>query len=183
MLIEKIPIVPEIMRIDTRTQAIDMQQIDNRRFLFNPKTGVLVLGRQYQETSLVNASHAVELADAGITKDFDDFVRGWIGTGRNYPKGVIHFAPCDRFRKHFFDRAFDTLEMFRENGALAGTVVRGFGSRWEQPLSAILTDLQKEEQKPSLRQQLRKTPEAKLSGTGKKTNNNDRRRFFEYQPY
>ena len=44
MLIEKIPIVPEIMRIDTRTQAIDMQQIGNWRFLFNPKTGVLVLG-------------------------------------------------------------------------------------------------------------------------------------------
>ena len=160
MLIEKIPIVPEIMRIDTRTQAIDMQQIGNRRFLFNPKTGVLV--RQYQETSLVNASHAVELADAGITKDFDDFVRGWIGTGRNYPKGVIHFAPCvDSGNISLFDRAFDTLEMFRENGALAGTVVRGFGSRWEQPLSAILTDLQKEEQKPSLRQQLRKTPEGK----------------------
>ena len=159
MLIEKIPIVPEIMRIDTRTQAIDMQQIGNRRFLFNPKTGVLVLGRQYQETSLVNASHAVELADAGITKDF---VRGWIGTGRNYPKGVIHFAPCvDSGNISLFDRAFDTLEMFRENGALAGTVVRGFGSRWEQPLSAILTDLQKEEQKPSLRQQLRKTPEGK----------------------
>ena len=162
MLIEKIPIVPEIMRIDTRTQAIDMQQIGNRRFLVNPKTGVLVLGRQYQETSLVNASHAVELADAGITKDFDDFVRGWIGTGRNYPKGVIHFAPCvDSGYISLFDRAFDTLEMFRENGALAGTVVRGFGSRWEQPLSAILTDLQKEEQKPSLRQQLRKTPEGK----------------------
>lgn len=117
MLIEKIPIVPEIMRIDTRTQAIDMQQIGNRRFLFNPKTGVLVLGRQYQETSLVNASHAVELADAGITKDFDDFVRGWIGTGRNYPKGVIHFAPCvDSGNISLFDRAFDTLEMFRENG-------------------------------------------------------------------
>ena len=46
MLIEKIPIVPEIMRIDTGTQAIDMQQIDNRRFLFNPKTGALVLGKQ-----------------------------------------------------------------------------------------------------------------------------------------
>ena len=106
MLIEKIPIVPEIMRIDTRTQAIDMQQIGNRRFLFNPKTGVLVLGRQYQETSLVNASHAVELADAGITKDFDDFVRGWIGTGRNYPKGVIHFAPCvDSGNISLFDRA------------------------------------------------------------------------------
>lgn len=162
MPIEKIPIVPEIMRIDTRTQAIDMQQIDNRRFMFNPKTGVLVLGRQYKETSLVNASHAVELADAGITKGFDDFVRGWIGAGGDYPKGVIHFAPCvDSGNISLFDRAFDTLEMFRENGALAGTVIRGFGNRWEQPLSAILTDLQKEEQKPSLRQQLKKTPEGK----------------------
>lgn len=47
MPIEKIPIVPEIMRIDTGTQAIDMQQIDNRRFLFNPKTGALVLGKQF----------------------------------------------------------------------------------------------------------------------------------------
>lgn len=162
MPIEKIPIVPQIMRIDTRAQAIDMQQIDNRRFLFNPKTGVLVLGRQYKETSFVNASHAVELADAGITKGFDDFVRGWIGTGGHYLKGVIHFAPCADSRNiSLFDRAFDTLKMFRENGALAGTVVRGFGSRWEQPLSAILTDLQKEEQKPSLRQQLKKTPEGK----------------------
>lgn len=138
------------MQINTRTQAIDMQQIDNRRFLFNPKTGVLVLGRQYKETSIVNSSHAVELADAGITKDFDDFVRGWIGTGGDYPKGVIHFAPCADSRNiSLFDRAFDTLEMFRENGALAGTVVRGFGSRWEQPLSAILTDLQKAETKPT----------------------------------
>lgn len=37
------------MRIDTRTQAIDMQQIDNRRFLYNPDTGVLVLGRLNNE--------------------------------------------------------------------------------------------------------------------------------------
>lgn len=49
MPIEKIPIVPEIMRIDTGTQAIDMQQIDNRRFLFNPKTGALVLGKNSLE--------------------------------------------------------------------------------------------------------------------------------------
>lgn len=149
MLIEKIPIVPEIMRIDTRTQAIDMQQIGNRRFLFNPKTGVLVLGRQYQETSLVNASHAVELADAGITKDFDDFVRGWIGTGRNYPKGVIHFAPCvDSGNISLFDRAFDTLEMFRENGALAGTVVRGFGSRGNSPYLRSLRIYRKRNKSP-----------------------------------
>lgn len=83
----KIPIVPEIMRIDTRTQAIDMQQIGNRRFLFNPKTGVLVLGRQYQETSLVNASHAVELADAGITKDLTILCGAGSGPAGTIPKG------------------------------------------------------------------------------------------------
>ena len=31
------------MRIDTWTQAIDIQQIDNRRFMYNPDTGLLVL--------------------------------------------------------------------------------------------------------------------------------------------
>lgn len=163
MQIEKTSITKELMRINTRRQIIDIQQIDNRRFMYNPKTGILVLGYQYAATSTMVSSHANELADAGITKGYDDFVRGWIGTGGDYPKGVIHFAPCvDKRNITLFDRAFDTLKMFRENGALAGTMVRGFGSRWEQPLSAILTDLQKEEQKPSLRQQLRKTPEGKV---------------------
>lgn len=151
---EKIEISKDIMRIDTFTQSIDMQQIENRRFLFNPRTGVLILGCQYKETSAVNASHAVELADAGITKDFDDFVRGWIGTGGDYPKGVIHFAPCvDERNPSLFDRAFDTLEMFRENGALTQTVIRGFGKCWEQPLLSILTNWQVQE-KPSVRKQL-----------------------------
>ena len=165
MLIEKIPIVPEIMRIDTRTQAIDMQQIGNRRFLFNPKTGVLVLGRQYQETSLVNASHAVELADAGITKDFDDFVRGWIGTGRNYPKGVIHFAPCvDSGNISLFDRAFDTLEMFREKEMKDRVFASG---SYGEALCIIgeyvnITDTEPE-QRPSLRQQLKETKTAEPS--------------------
>lgn len=174
MLIEKIPIVLQIMWIDTRTQAIDMQQIDNRRFLFNPKTGVLVLGKQFGKTKGLPSSHAEELAAAGIIKDYDSFVRGWIGTGRNYPKGVIHFAPSvDETNTKLFDRAFDTLEMFRENGALAGTVIRGFGNRWEQPLSAIFTDLRGPEQKPSVREQLKKTPEGK-SVRPKKENQQER---------
>ena len=139
MQIKDIAITKEIMRIDTRTQAIDMQQIDNRRFLYNPDTGVLVLGRQYAAASLTDSSHAVELADAGITKDFDDFVRGWIGTGGNYPYGVIHFAPnVDERCADLFDRAYSTLEMFRENGALADTVLRGFGNRWERPIRSTI---------------------------------------------
>ena len=53
------------------------------------------------------------------------------------------------------------VEMFRENGALAGTVIRGLGNRWEQPLSAIFTDLQRREQKISVKEQLKKQSEAK----------------------
>lgn len=53
-----------------------MQQIDNRRFMYNPKTGILVLGYQYAATSTMVSSHANELADAGITKGYDAFVRG-----------------------------------------------------------------------------------------------------------
>ena len=139
-----------------------MQQIDNRRFMYNPKTGILVLGYQYAATSILISSHANELTDAGIIKGYDDFVRGWIGTGGNYPVGVIHFAPSVEARNiELFDRAFDTLKMFQENGALAGTVVRGFGERWEQPLSDIFTDIREPEQKPSVRKQLKKQPMAK----------------------
>lgn len=45
------------MCIDTSKQAIDIQQIHNRRFLYNPKTNMLVLGFQY-----ATSSHAVEIA-------------------------------------------------------------------------------------------------------------------------
>ena len=150
MQIEKTAITKELMRIDTRRQMIDMQQIDNRRFMYNPKTGILVLGYQY------------------------DFVWGWIGTGGDYPKGVIHFAPCvDKRNIMLFDQAFDTLKMFQESGALAGTVVRGFGERWEQPLSDIFTDMREPGQKPSVRRQLKKQPEAKASR--QKTNHQQER--------
>ena len=153
---------------------IDMQETRNRRFMYNPKTGILVLGYQYAATSTLISSHANELAEAGITKGYDDFVRGWIGTGGNYPKGVIHFAPCvDKRNIKLFNQAFDTLEMFQENGALAGTVVRGFGERWEQPLSDIFTGMREPEQKLSVRKQLKKQPGAKA--TRQKTNHQQER--------
>ena len=141
-------ITKELMRIDTRRQMINIQQIDNRRFMYNPKTSILVLGYQYENTHTVISSHANELAEAGITKGFDDFVRGWIGISEEYPKGVIHFAPCvDKRNVKLFNRAFDTLEMFQENGALTGTVIRGFGECWEQPLSNIFTNMRESKQK------------------------------------
>lgn len=88
MQIENIALTKEIMRIDTGQQTIDMQQIGNRRFLYNPKIGILVLGRQYAKGGFATASHAAELAAAGITEGYDDFVRGWIGTGRDLKEWV-----------------------------------------------------------------------------------------------
>lgn len=152
---DKLPVISAVMRVNTDKERIDIQQIKNRRFMYDPNTATLVLGRQHGKVKGVPSSHAEEMADAGITERYDDYVRGWVGTGKGYPYGVIHFAPCldEHSSISRFERAFDTLEMFARNGAAAGTLVRGFGKHWEQPLSAILTDLQ--EHKPSVRKQLK----------------------------
>ena len=128
----------EIMLIDTAVDGFNMQSIENRRFMYSPQTHELILGAQYAEGTLVS-SHADEIAAATPRAAYDSFVRGWVGTGKNYPYGVIHFAPnIVSENVELFDRGFDTLEMFRENGALQETVVRGFGETWEQPLSRLL---------------------------------------------
>ena len=127
------------MLLDTRSMSFDMREIDNRRFMFSPQTGELILGRQYRSGQLYK-SHAEEHFDSGAKAPFDSFIRGWIGTGRDYPDGVIHFAPnigTDNITA--FDNAFSTLQMFSENGAAGDTVVRGFGRKWEQPLKDIIT--------------------------------------------
>ena len=111
------------MLLDTRSMSFDMREIDNRRFMFSPQTGELILGRQYRGGQLYK-SHAEEHFDSGAKAPFDSFIRGWIGTGRDYPDGVIHFAPnigTDNITA--FDNAFSTLQMFSENGAAGDTVV------------------------------------------------------------
>ena len=135
----KAELTAALMLLDTRSMSFDMREIDNRRFMFSPQTGELILGRQYRSGQLYK-SHAEEHFDSGAKAPFDSFIRGWIGTGRDYPDGVIHFAPnigTDNITA--FDNAFSTLQMFSENGAAGDTVVRGFGRKWEQPLKDIIT--------------------------------------------
>lgn len=135
----KAELTAALMLLDTRSMSFDMREIDNRRFMFSPQTGELILGRQYRGGQLYK-SHAEEHFDSGAKAPFDSFIRGWIGTGRDYPNGVIHFAPnigTDNITA--FDNAFSTLQMFSENGVAGDTVVRGFGRKWEQPLKDIIT--------------------------------------------
>ena len=90
-----------MMKLDVAAQAFDMQDISNRRFMYNPKTGILVLGQQYGKTRGLPGSHADDLAQAGIRSGFDDFVRGWVGTGKELSRGCHSFCPeCGR-PKHF----------------------------------------------------------------------------------
>ena len=151
-------IIKNRMLIHADNQRFNMQDIDNRRFMYNPITGVLLLSAQFPPSKKLRGSHAEDLSNAGIYSGYDDYVRGWIGTGKEYPHGIIHFAPnVDDRNTALFNRAFETLEMFAQNGAEAETVVRSLGKRWEQPLFSVLTDL---ERKPSIHEQLKQQPVA-----------------------
>lgn len=117
-----------------------MQQISNRRFMYSPQTKELILGYQFSGRAL-KSSHAEEHFDSGTKTLFDSFIRGWIGTGREYPHGIVHFAPnIGSDNVELFDRAFFTVAMFHDNGADKSTVIRGFGAAWEQPLSNLIAE-------------------------------------------
>ena len=137
---QKIEITKGLLLIDTNHAVFDMQAIQNRRFMFSPQTGELILGKQYRGNTLVK-SHAEEHGESGAKAPFDSFIRGWVGTGKEYKDGIIHFAPAIAASNAAqFDRAFSTLEMFAQNGANGKTVIRGFGDVWEQPLSDLVPE-------------------------------------------
>ena len=89
---QKITLENRLLMIDTNTVSFDMQEIENRRFMYSPDSCELIIGEQYKGNDLI-ASHAEEHGKAGAKAPFDNFIRGWIGTGKGYKDGVIHFAP------------------------------------------------------------------------------------------
>ena len=136
---QKITFENHLCMIDTKTNSFDMQEIENRRFMYSPDSCELIIGEQYKGNDLI-ASHAEEHGKAGAKAPFDNFIRGWIGTGKGYKDGVIHFAPpINTHNIDRFNHGFSTLEMFSANGANSRTIIRGFGDRWEQPLSDLIS--------------------------------------------
>lgn len=130
------PIAPHLMVIDTRFEYINIRDIKNRRFMFNPRTGTLILGdEKYGKTFM--GSHAEEFYSSGVFGLYDDYLRGWIGTGGCYRSGVVHFAPA--IERSTFDQGFDALKMFsRLEGITARTIVRGFYGVWEEKIGSLL---------------------------------------------
>lgn len=126
-----------IMRIDTNTETFDMQKIQNRRFLYNPQTGTLILGIQTQCNDFFYKK-VTEYRRIGIRSNFNEFVSGWVGNGK---MGVIDFTPSvPTAAKSIFNKALDTLIMFYRNNANMKTEIRGFGNTEPQPLENIITE-------------------------------------------
>lgn len=81
----KAELTAALMLLDTRSMSFDMREIDNRRFMFSPQAGELILGRQYRGGQLYK-SHAEEHFDSGAKAPFDSFtaallLRGFGGAG------------------------------------------------------------------------------------------------------
>lgn len=121
----------------------DLKQIDNRRFMFDPKTKKFIIGDALGtgKSKGIHKSHAEEYFDVvGSNDGFDRMVRGWVGAGSDYPHGIIHFAPGFTPQSKNFDEGFACLMAFRSCGATGQTVVRSFMrnvDEWEQPMSDI----------------------------------------------
>lgn len=130
----------ESMVANLKTETVDFSNVGNRRFMYNPKTGTLLLGSEDIEKGCkkIISSHAEEFHDAGIAENFDDFLRGWLGYNRReYKHGILHFTP--HIIKTQFDRGFDTLLAFVAQIGIDGkTKVRGFITFNEVPLKELL---------------------------------------------
>lgn len=116
---------------------------DNRRFVYNPNNGAIVIGTRDPVKSDDFGSHAQEFSASGAPGHFDDYwIRGWIGIGGKYKYGVIHFAPP--IRKQDFEgnpelyrAALSSIDMFKRSGAAGSTKIRNFIDMSERPLSSL----------------------------------------------
>lgn len=125
-----------LMVINIKQEIIDVLQIANRRFMYNPKIGNLILGDEVYGKNICS-SHSQEFYASKADGHFDDYLRGWIGVSKRYPHGVIHFAPA--VNKEQFDRGFDSLQMFSKlDGVNGDTIIRGFCGLREQKMSDLL---------------------------------------------
>lgn len=141
---------------DLRRTEIDLSTIGNRRFMYHP-SGWLILGAEDVVTrkgAKTMKSHAEEYYEATGLRDglpgFDCFIRGWIGVGGSYKKGIIHFAPhIPAENIEMFEKAFGFIEAALENGFTKNAVLRGFPGEWKQKIKEVIP-----ERKASLDEQI-----------------------------
>lgn len=72
-----------LMVINIKQEIIDILQIANRRFMYNSKIGILILGDEMYGKNICS-SHSQEFYVSKADGHFDDYLRGWIA----YPKAI-----------------------------------------------------------------------------------------------
>lgn len=70
-----------LMVINIKQEIIDILQIANRRFMYNPKIGILILGDEMYGKNICS-SHSQEFYVSKADGHFDDYLRGWIGVSK-----------------------------------------------------------------------------------------------------
>lgn len=77
-------ITQDLTVLNALQDQFDLHDIGNRRFMYCPNTGTLILGFELCGRDM-SKSHAIEHMLANVEEPFDSFIRGWIGTGDILP--------------------------------------------------------------------------------------------------
>lgn len=143
-LIERaLSIKPYIFSKNESATVVDTKMFNvldkvNRRFMYNPDTGTLVLGDSDIGGAKVVSSHANEFDVSGAQGNFDDYIRGWVGAGGDYKNGVIHFAPIITAEMYndikLKEKVLLSVEFFIKHGANKKTILRGVIDRGDVEL-------------------------------------------------
>jgi len=132
------------------TNKFDIHDIDNRRFMYNPKSRKFMLGDAIgsgKNKKSVEGSHAEEYYNIHQTnKGFDDCVRGWVGCSKIYKNGIIHFAPpippASPENWDWYDAGYKALQFFLKNGgATPETLVRGWENSFQEIKLGVICKL------------------------------------------
>ncbi len=167
-----------IVSIDLNKERFDIKKIKNRRFIYIQKFNTVILGgNDAGKNSHVNEYWEI----IGSNMGFDDTARGWVGFHEEYyPDGIIHFSP-GYTKEHIvawpylYDRMYDALLMFMQNGANSNTKVRGFGSRNDMDMGDFMhvykeggkLNVDKTCQEPVAQEKYKGLSNAWISPTGK----------------
>jgi len=133
---EELNVSPNPIVINTKTMKIsNIQKIGNRRFMYNPKLSILILGIDLNKKKF-QGSHSEEFYDLNAPGNIDDYIKGWVGLGNSYKNGIIHFAPP--ITPENISEGFDTIYMFLNQGMNYNTIIRNMGKIGEQPISNVI---------------------------------------------
>lgn len=124
--------------LNLKKDKIDITKIKNARFLYNSNNKELIL----DDDKNLDGSHAELYYNIKNTnKNFDNYIRGWIGFGGRYKNGIIHFAPpIDKNNYEDINAGIDFIEQMIKLGVSDKVKIRNFGYMGEIRYSDLISN-------------------------------------------